>query len=123
MIIEEYIQTLSQKEQSCYYTLKTLIEHVYPHVKVVLFAKQPYFYLVEHEHINFHRRPSIMMAFFRDHVNIFTTANQVFRKILPMYKFTEKHTLQLYFDQKIQEEELKELFRQSLIIGHETMNG
>lgn len=115
MGIEEYIQSLSEVEQSFYFKLKSLIESVYPDINIVLFAKQPYFYLEKHASINFHRRPSIMMAFFKDHVNIFSTANESFEKMLPMYKFTEKHTLQLYFNQVLQVNELKDLFYESLI--------
>ncbi len=114
--IETYIDALSAQQKDYYYRLKTLIESVYPEVRVYLFAKQPYFYLTEHESINFHRRPSIMMAFFKDHVNIFSTANSAYQNQLPNYKFTEKHTLQIYFDQTLEEKVLKELFKSSLIL-------
>lgn len=112
--IDAYIQSLSDIEQTYYFKLKSLIESVYPEIQVVLFAKQPYFYLEKHVKIKFHYRPSIMMAFFRDHVNIFSVANESFESLLPMYRFTEKHTLQIYFNQTIQEDILKDLFFESL---------
>mgnify|MGYP001161942543 CR=1 FL=1 len=114
--IETYLDGLSNLQRDYYDQFKALIESVYPKVKVYLFAKQPYFYLEEHESINFHRRPSIMMAFFKDHVNIFSTANAIFQSRLPMYTFTEKHTLQIYFDQRLEDDVLKELFKASLIL-------
>ncbi len=117
--IQTYVEGMSQLQKTFYEKLKTLIEDVKLDVNVTLFARQPYFYLKEHESINFHRRPSIMMAFFKDHVNIFSTANITFEDQLPMYKFTEKHTMQLYFDQNLEEDILKKLFHASFAIHEE----
>ncbi len=60
-----------------------------------------------------------MLAFFKDHVNIFTSKNKDYRHLLSMYQFTEKHTLQIYFDQKLMDETLKHLFVDALEDHHE----
>ena len=112
--IETYKATLNPIEKTYFERLKSLIEAVYPEVMLVLFANQPYFYLREHETIKFHHRPSIMMAFFRDHVNLFSTANKDFIEQLSMYEMTKKHTLQIYLNQPLEEDVLEALFKESL---------
>jgi hypothetical protein len=111
---EKYINALNNQAQNCFNQLKSLILDVDPTVNIVLFSKQPYFYLSKFEQINLHRRPSIMMAFYPDHVNIFTMYNVKYKSSLSMYIFTPKDTLQIYFDQTIVDQLLKPLFRDAL---------
>lgn len=113
--INEYYVSLNEQEKSFFSALRNIIHQAHPNVCETLFVHQPYFYLPIYETVKFHYRPSVMMTFFRDHVNIFATGNIKYKSQLPMYKFTEKHTLQIYFNQPIQNDILVELFRKSLI--------
>lgn len=110
-----YIDALTNEQKQLFDSLRRLIHQAYPAVQETLFAKQPYFYLSEHQHIKFHYRPSIMMSFFGNHVNIFTTANVVYQDRLPQYHFTDKHTLQINLGQPLDHTSLVSLFTDSLI--------
>jgi len=111
---ETYITTLSDLQYGFFSQLKTLIKAEFPEVKWTLLSNQPYFYLDKFEQINLHRRPSIVFSFYPDHVNIFTMNNLAHKSNLSMYTFTSKNTLQIYFDQIIQEQPLKLLFKDAL---------
>ncbi|MCV2232847.1 hypothetical protein [Paracholeplasma manati] len=111
---ETFIHTLSDLQIGCLQHLKTLITEEFPEVKWTLLSNQPYFYLEQFEHINLHRRPSIVMAFYQDHVNIFTMSNLNHKANLSMYTFTSKNTLQIFYDQVIEEQPLKILFKDAL---------
>ena len=112
--IDAFLQTLNEDEKNFYHQLEKLIIKANHEVVSKIFVSQPYFYLEKYDHINHHKRPSIMMSFFRDHVNIFSAHNNAFKQRLSEYKFTEKHTLQIYFNQELIEDTLVELFRVSL---------
>lgn len=116
--LASYVASLSKEQQSIYHQLVALLRDVYPVVEETLFAKQPYFYLKEHESIKFHNRPSVMMTFFNDHVNIFTVANQAHQMRLSTYQFTAKHTLQIRLNQALDADALKALFSDALVLNH-----
>jgi len=117
--LEAYLKSLDPQQKQLHDVLRGLILQVYPEVLEVLFARQPYFYLPEHETIKFHHRPSIMLSFFGDHVNVFTLANRFYEEQLSNIKFTEKHTMQIRVDQHLDQETLKCLFRDGLEQPHQ----
>lgn len=113
-MIDEYLLTMTSAQKSMFDMIEMMIKESYPDVCLTLFARQPLFYLKRFETIKPHYRPSVMLAFFKDHVNIFTTKNKDYRDSLSMYQFTDKHTLQIYFDQELMNEILKHLFIDAL---------
>jgi hypothetical protein len=112
--IEEYIHALSEQSQSLFNELNSLIHQADPNVCVTLFVHQPYFYLPMYETIKFHYRPSIMLTFYKDHVNIFAHANKKYESQLHSYKLTEKYTLQISFNQPLLKDVLIRIFKESL---------
>lgn len=119
MTIDEYLLTMTSAQKSMFDAIEMMIKESYPDVCLTLFARQPLFYLKRFETIKPHYRPSVMLAFFKDHVNIFTSKNKDYRHLLSMYQFTEKHSLQINFDQKLMDETLKHLFIDALEDHHE----
>lgn len=116
MTIETYVEKLNDEAKKIYNQLKAIIIEADFNVIETTFVSQPYYYLPQYESIKPHYRPSIMLVFFKDHVNIFTQANEKYRTLLPKYKFTDKHTLQFYFDQEINKQVLINLFKDALQI-------
>ena len=112
--IKEFTQSLNEQGKTYFNEIAALMCEAQPEVVETLFVSQPYFYLPIYETIKFHYRPSVMLAFFKDHVNIFASANEKYEKILSDYKFTEKHTMQIYFDQPLIKDILVSIFRESL---------
>jgi hypothetical protein len=112
--IQEFEDQLSPIQKQYWTAIRALIWDAQPEAYETLFANQPYYSLPKHRTIHFHRRPSIMLALFKDHVNVFAAENRNFRDQLQGYRFTEKHTMQIWFDQELQKELLMELFRRSL---------
>jgi len=112
--IKEFTQSLNEQGKTYFNEIAALMREAQPEVVETLFVSQPYFYLPIYETIKFHYRPSVMLAFFKDHVNIFASANEKYEKILSDYKFTEKHTMQIYFDQPLIKDILVSVFRESL---------
>jgi len=113
--IHEFIDGLSVEQSKYYYLTKELIQVAHPDVCEMLFVNQPYFYLIENNHLKPHHRPCIMLAFFNDHMNILATANEKYLDKLSQYKVTPKHMLQIYFHQPMQREVLVALFKESLL--------
>jgi|GEM_PF-2833312 len=112
--IEVYQKTLSEPQRLMFDALRDLLHQIFPHICETIFVKQPYFYLKEYENIKFHHRPSIMMSFFGDHVNIFATSNVQYKDQLKEYHFTDKNTMQIRLNQSLNESVLKALFNDSL---------
>ena len=112
--IKEFTQSLNEQGKTYFSEIAALMREAQPEVVETLFVSQPYFYLPIYETIKFHYRPSVMLAFYKDHVNIFASANEKYEKILSDYKFTEKHTMQIYFDQPLIKDILVSVFRESL---------
>ena len=71
--INAYYEQLSEDGKAIYKEIKKLIIQANPTVREILFVSQPYYYLPEHESIKPHHRPSIMLAYFKGHVNIFAS--------------------------------------------------
>jgi len=116
--LETYLSTLNPNQRAMHDSIKGLIQSVYPEIQEVLFARQPYFYLAQYENVKFHERPSIMLSFFGDHVNVFATSNRYYQDQLKEYVFTEKHTMQIRLDQTLKADILKQVFREALVISH-----
>jgi len=114
MTLSDYLNQLHPDQRKIHDQLKTLIQRSHPDVLEILFVRQPYFYLAIHEHISFHRRPSIMLSFFGDHVNVFALPNKVYKDQLQDYGFTDKNTMQIKLNQTLNEDVLCRLFSDAL---------
>ncbi len=111
---DTYQKTLNLDQKKMFDSIRKLIHQAYPNVQETIFVKQPYFFLSEYASISFHKRPSIMLSFFGDHVNVFAQANKRYEEKLKDYHFTEKHNLQIRLNQSLEETLLISLFKDSL---------
>ncbi len=111
--LNQYILTFNDEAKKYYFKIKDLINEIDLDIKEKLFAGQVAFYVEETLKRTFHESPVIVMAFFKDHVNVFASGNIIFKDKLP-YKFTNKGTMQIYYDKDLDHEILKELFMESL---------
>jgi hypothetical protein len=91
--LNEYYNNLNQLGKNVYIQLRSLIHQENPNVYETLFVSNPYYYLKEYEAIKPHARPSIMLVFYKDHVNIFAHAIHRYKSELQIYKVTDKATL------------------------------
>lgn len=112
-LVEEYVNQLNAEEQRYFHSFREMIYEVFPNAEERLFAKQPYYSLPTKEKITFHERKAIIMNFFKDHMNVFALGNEVYQNQLK-YKFTKKHTMQIYFTEKLDIIVLKQLIKDSL---------
>lgn len=114
--IDTYITTLTPAQLALFKQLNELIHQQFPTIVVTIFAKQPYFYLPHHSKIKFHSRPSIVLAFFNKHVNVFCQGNAKHKDQLieSGYKVTDKNTLQINVDQPLNKELLTSVFTLAL---------
>jgi len=112
--LSEYSETLSEQGRRYFNELTAILHEAEPEVRGTLFVHQPYFYAPRYETVKFHYRPSVMMTFFRDHVNVFAQGNRKYEPQLSDYRFTEKHNMQIYFDQPLHRDLLVMLFKDSL---------
>ena len=110
----EYVETLSEQGKAYFHELESLIHEADPEVRGTLFVHQPYFYAPRYETVKFHHRPSVMMTFFKDHLNVFAQANRKYEPLLTDYRFTEKHNMQIRYDQPLHRDLLVSLFKDSL---------
>jgi hypothetical protein len=113
--LDEHYNNLNDKGKWMYDQLKALIYQSQSNVIETLFVSNPYFYLKQNEHMKPHYRPSIILVFYKDHVNIFAEANSKYKSQLDMYRFTDKNTLQIYYNQPLLNDTLIELFEKSII--------
>ena len=112
--IEEYKQTFTAEALAMYETLKKLILSLDDRIKERLFAGQIAFYMDETLKRTFHESPVIVLSFFKDHVNIFAHQNETFKSVLHEYTFTEKNTLQIKYNDSINQTYLPKLLMDSL---------
>ena len=112
--LEEYISTFNDDALRFYDKLEDIIMCIDLDVKKKLFAGQVAFYVEENLHKTFHSSPVIVMAFFKDHVNIFANANKEYSRTLDLYNFTDKYTMQIKYTDKILDDILLNLFKDSL---------
>jgi len=112
--LTEYSESLSEQGRAFFHELEALIYEADPDVIGTLFVHEPYFYASRYETVKFHHRPSVMLTFFKDHVNVFAQGNRKYEPQLSDYRFTEKHNMQIYFDQPLHRDLLVSLFKDSL---------
>lgn len=112
--VGEYVHQLNVPGQAMYRQLNDLIRLANPDVCETLFVSNPYYYLKDYEHLKPHHRPSIMLFFFKDHVNVFAHAIKRYVPQLGMHKVTEKHTLQIDYRSPLADSVLIGLLRDSL---------
>lgn len=112
--INEYISNLNEASKVMYYQIKSLIFRANPEVCETIFVSNPYYYLKQYEEMKRHHRPSIMLVFFKDHVNVFAHAIKQYKSKLEIYKITDKETLQIYYDKPLLENILIEIFEKSM---------
>lgn len=115
LTIDQYIESLNEEGKVVASTLRSLVHQSMSDVKEMIFVNHPFFYVPQEGINSFHKLPtSIMMFFFKDHVNIFAKGIESHLEELKAFKVTEKMTLQIYYDKKIDEALLKKVFRASL---------
>ena len=112
--LEEHYNSLNDTGKRMYDELKALINQSQSNVIETLFVSNPYFYLKQYEDMKPHYRPSIVLVFYKDHVNIFALGVKALRKELNMYKISDKDTLQIYYDQLLLNDVCISLFKNSL---------
>jgi len=112
--LDEHYNSLNDTGKWMYDQLKALINQSRSNVIETLFVSNPYFYLKQYEHMKPHYRPSIILVFYKDHVNIFAEANTTYKSQLDIYTFTDKNTLKIYYNQPLLNAALIELFYKSL---------
>jgi hypothetical protein len=112
--LEEHYNSLNDTGKRMYDQLNALINQSQSNVIETLFVSNPYFYLKQYEHMKPHFRPSIVLVFYKDHVNIFALGVKALRKELNMYKISDKDTLQIYYDQLLLNDVCISLFKNSL---------
>lgn len=112
--LSTYVGQLNPAAQKVYYQLKSMISTIGQDVCETIFVSHPYYYLEKNDTIKPHYRPSLMIFYFKDHVNVFSTKVKDFQKDLSIYKITPKYTLQIYYDQYISEEVLLPFFKTSI---------
>lgn len=113
MDLDAYRDSLYPEGQSLFDQLKNYMLEASEDTISTIFVKNPYFYLPKYEDIKPHHRPSVMLVFFKDHVNIFAQANEKYQSNLPQYQFTEKHTMKINYDQTL-DRTLIQIFKESL---------
>lgn len=112
--LNKFYNNLNAFGQVVYSQIRSLIHQADQDVCETLFVSNPYFYLKDYEEIKPHHRPSIMLVFYHDHVNIFAHAIKQFKSKLEIYKVTDKETLQIYYEKPLLNHVLIELFRRSM---------
>jgi hypothetical protein len=112
--LNQYYDSLHDAGKIMYDQLKSFIYQDSDNVCEMLFVSNPYFYVKEYEHIKPHYRPSVILVFYKDHVNIFAHAVKDYKSELNIYKITDKNTLQIYYDKPLLNEILINVFKQSL---------
>lgn len=112
--LDEYYNNLNELSKVMYNQIRSLIHQENPNVCETLFVSNPYYYLKQYEAIKPHYRPSIMLVFYKDHVNIFAHAIKQYKTKLDIYKITDKETLQIYYDKPLLNDILIELFEKSM---------
>jgi len=112
--LKEYYNNLNELGKVMYNQIRSLIYQENPKVCETLFVSNPYYYLKQYEEIKPHYRPSIMLVFYKDHVNIFAHAVKGYKSRLEIYKVTDKETLQIYYDKPLLNDILIELFEKSM---------
>ena len=111
--LSEYIQSLNHDAKKMYETIKSFMMSLDDDIQERLFAGQVAYYKEATLKHTFHASPVLVLAFQKDHVNIFANANERYQKHLKMYTMTKKFTLQIKYDQKL-ESILKDVFIESL---------
>lgn len=112
--LQEYIDTLNENSKKMYISIRNMMFSLDKEMKERLFAGQVAFYIEKNLKNTFHESPVIILAFFKDHVNIFAKENVKFKKFLKEYKFTNKGTMQIYYDKELDTTYLPTLFWESL---------
>lgn len=112
--LQEYLDTLNVDALNCYKQLVDIINSIDLEIKQKLFAGQIAFYIEKNLNKTFHSSPIIIMTFFKDHVNIFAKANISYMDLLSSYNFTQKGTLQIDYNKKMEKDILIDLFKESL---------
>lgn len=105
--IQDYIKNYCSEIQSLFVELRELIVLSVPNeIEEKLWAKLPTYYIGE---------KFIRIIPFKDHINIEAEAILEYKHQLQQFKITPKGMLQIYINQDIQENILKEIFNKSLI--------
>jgi hypothetical protein len=112
--INDYLDTLNNDALNVYHDMKKCILSLDESIKERLFAGQIAFYIEQNLKRTFHESPVVILTFFKDHVNVFASKNMEYKEQLKNYKFTNKGTMQIYYNMVLEEELLSELFIKSL---------
>lgn len=112
--LDEYLATLNAQSIHYYNALKDIFIHLDMDVKERLFAGQLAFYIEANLKATFHASPVVIIAFFKDHLNVFASGNLTYKSQLTDYSFTEKGTMKIPYDTPLNYHVLSKLFYDSL---------
>ena len=112
--LNEFYNNLNELGRVAYNQIRSLIHQANQDVCETLFVSNPYYYFKQYEEIKPHYRPSVMLVFYKDHVNVFAHAIKQYKSKLEIYKVTAKETLQIYYDKPLLNDILIELFEKSM---------
>ncbi|WFR55626.1 DUF1801 domain-containing protein [Anaerocolumna sp. AGMB13025] len=105
--IQDYIKKYCSEIQSLFVELRELIILIVPYeIEEKLWAKLPSYYIGE---------KYIRIIPFKDHINIEAEVILEYKHQLQQFKITPKGMLQIYLNQDIPENVLKEIFYKTLI--------
>lgn len=104
--VKEYIDKFSDEVKELYYQLRKIIyDSVSWEVEEKLWAKLPSYYVED----NF-----VRLIPFKDHINIEAHAVALYKEELNDYKITPKGMLQIYLNQTVRTDVLRQVFSKTL---------
>ena len=105
--VREYINKYSPDIKELFIKLRTIIyDSISQEVEEKLWAKLPSYYIGD---------AFVRLIPFKDHINIEALAVVRYRGALATYKITPKGMLQIYIDQDVPSDILKEIFKETLL--------
>lgn len=105
--VREYINKYSPDIKELFIKLRTIIyDSISQEVEEKMWAKLPSYYIGD---------AFVRLIPFKDHINIEALAVARYRGALVTYKITPKGMLQLYIDQEVPVDILKEIFKETLL--------
>ena len=104
--VQDYIDRYSPEVKGLFTQLRTLIyDSVSQDIEEKMWAKLPSYYVGE---------AFVRLIPFKDHINIEASAIALYREVLSVYKITPKGMLQIYTNQNVPSDLIKQIFAKTL---------